>query len=403
MWKETESGIGVAARVCCRKGGKTVTKSGNEEIQKMEERRTEKQQEQEPFPELPMQWRNYGYEIVEMLGKGAYGAVYKLVKHRDTGEETVSALKVIEWRLTKQLVQSSQYGGDWERARRSMTRQFSRAENEVSILESFTGAEHIVQIKGSCLEKMPEENFWKLYIQMEYLQPLMDYVETHPLDEPEVIRLGIELCTALEQCHAAGVIHRDIKPDNIMVSENGSFQLGDFGVAREMVRGSMTVVGTYGYVAPEVTSADYDKTADIYSLGMVLYYFLNDRKLPFSDIEDPAERARYRISRKGVLPEPRKAFAQMRKIIGKACAYSPQDRYASAAEFRQALKEAQQYPYGFCPECGRRLVKKKGPYGEFVACSGFRKGDPSSCGYRRGLEKLLDELNRNDSAALEKQ
>ena len=71
------------------------------------------------------------------------------------------------------------------------------------------------------------------------------------MDETEVIRLGIELCRALEVCHRQGILHRDIKPGNILVSKDGEFKLGDFGVAREWVDASMTIVGTRSYLAPE--------------------------------------------------------------------------------------------------------------------------------------------------------
>ena len=128
---------------------------------------------EEQFPELPMQWRDHGYEIDQRLGKGAYGAVYRLVKNRGAENEEFSALKVISWELGTEQIR--EYDNDLEKARRNFSRLFNKAVNEVSILESLAGEAHIVQLKGSCIEKMPEENYCRLYIQMEYLTDLQFY------------------------------------------------------------------------------------------------------------------------------------------------------------------------------------------------------------------------------------
>ena len=351
------------------------------------------------FPELPMQWKNYGYEITEKLGEGISGSVYKLVKNKGEADEEISALKMISWTLNKKMVYR-EYGNDWVKARRDFTQFFNdKVAHEVSRLESFAGAENIVQIKGSCLEKMPEENFWKLYIQMEYLEDFTEYLgknymeKNETMDAEEVIRFGIEICSALEICHEKGIIHRDIKPDNLMVSKEGQFKLGDFGIAREPISGTMTVAGTPDYMAPEVKETTiYDKTADIYSLGLVLYYLSNDFRLPFADVADPEERINRRMKKDAVLPEPENAFADMRKLILKACAYDPKDRYQSAGEMKRALENIQKHPYGLCPKCGKVLVKKPGQYGAFVACTGYRKGNPDSCDYRMNLKKLMEQL-----------
>ena len=80
-----------------------------------------------------------------------------------------------------------------------------------------------------------------------------------------------------------------------MVFPKGYFKLGDFGVARQQISGTMTVIGSYDFMAPEVYKGmPYNQTADIYSLGMVLYYLANDFKLPFSEIQSSIER-RYRM------------------------------------------------------------------------------------------------------------
>lgn len=366
------------------------------------------------FPELPRQWENHGYEIDELLGQGSYGAVYRMVRDKGTAQEEYWALKVIKKNLTKKRIRS-QYHNDIMAARRDFGKEFNKLASEVNMLETFMDEKHIVQIKGSCLEKMPEENYWYAYIQMEYLTELMDYVYPEEEDlengsledcnsknqdfrfvegrmnQDEVIRLGIEICQALEVCHKENVLHRDIKPENIMVAKDGTFKLGDFGLAREWDDGSMTVIGTRNYMAPEVYDTFYDKSADIYSLGMVLYYFANDMRLPFWDIHDSIAQMNARC--KGELPEPKNAFGPMRRIILKACALDPKDRYQSATEMRADLETAKKNPYGFCPVCGSRLVKRVEENGIFLDCEKYRKDEPKGCTYTIEVNERLRELN----------
>lgn len=108
------------------------------------------------FPELPRQWSSHGYEIDELLGQGSYGAVYRMVRNKGTDQEEYWALKVIEKNLTKKRIRF-QYRNDIATARRDFGKEFNKLAREVNILESFMDEKHIVQIKGSCLEKMPEE------------------------------------------------------------------------------------------------------------------------------------------------------------------------------------------------------------------------------------------------------
>ena len=177
------------------------------------------------FPKLPIQWSENGYEITEELGHGSYGSVYKLVKDKGTENEEVSALKIINWTLDNNTVRY-EFTKDWDEARKSYAQRFDQMTQEVNLLESFVGMKTIVQLKGSCTEKMPELNYWKLYIQMEYLKDLMDFAdECNGLTRKQIVKLGIDICNALEVCHAKNIIHRDIKPANIMVSPKGYFKL----------------------------------------------------------------------------------------------------------------------------------------------------------------------------------
>lgn len=185
---------------------------------------------------------------------------------------------------------------------------------------------------------------------MELLTPIEHYIVKTPMNEERVLKLGIDLCQALEACEELSIIHRDIKPDNIFVNRFGSFKLGDFGIARTVdgtTRGTKT--GTYGYMAPEVFNGkEYNSTVDIYSLGIVLYQYLNGGRLPFmppvgqnvtmGDIENASAR---RFSEEKI-PQIEGIDPELSSIICKACASDSDDRYQSAGEFRKALLHYQE-------------------------------------------------------------
>ncbi len=166
------------------------------------------------------------------------------------------------------------------------------------------------------------------------------------LGESEVIRLGKDICKALMLCEARHIIHRDIKPQNILVSKFGDYKLGDFGVARVQDHTTKaTKMGTHGYAAPEVEHGHkYGKEADIYSLGITLYWLLNNRRMPFLNADESVKamknqealRRRYEGEK---LPAPKNGSAKLKQVVLKACAYRPEDRYRSAQELYDALSE----------------------------------------------------------------
>jgi serine/threonine-protein kinase len=156
--------------------------------------------------------------------------------------------------------------------------------SEVALLSQFKGHSNIVSYEGHTVTPLEDSFGWLICIRMELLTPLYEYLREHAMTQRDVIRLGTDICTALEVCEQNNIIHRDIKPENIFHSRFGTFKLGDFGIAREMERTSagMSKKGTYSYMAPEVYRGEaYDFTVDIYSLGIVLYRLLNNNRTPF--------------------------------------------------------------------------------------------------------------------------
>ena len=167
---------------------------------------------------------------------------------------------------------------------------------------------------------------------MEYVTSLPKYLKARSMTVREIIKLGIDICTALELCSKKGIIHRDIKDENILVNEDGVFKLGDFGIARELSGSgrAASMRGTPLYMAPEVYRGEkYNSAVDIYSLGIVLYKLLNNSRMPF--MPPYPEKIKYRDSEEALdrrisgeaLPLPVNGGDALGRIVVKACAYKP--------------------------------------------------------------------------------
>ena len=288
-----------------------------------------------------------GWETVRCLGSGSSGKVYELMKKDEYGGNFHSALKVIT-------IPSSQQ--EYDEMLRTMSEYQMRAKlrskvesisNEYRLMSVLKGHPNIVSCEDTMIVPHTDDIGWDIYIRMELLTSLPDYVHANGLTVSQVIKIGTDICSALELCRSNGIIHRDIKPQNIFVSKYGDYKLGDFGVAKEEnIRGAADKVGTYAYMAPEVyKNRPYDESVDIYSLGMVLYWLLNERKGPFvPNIAEPDSQqiadAQLRRFRGEALPAPKNGNAALKKVVLKACAYEPSERYMSPTEFKEALSLA---------------------------------------------------------------
>ena len=280
------------------------------------------------------------------LGKGSFSVVYKAVR-RDHGVESYAAIKVISIPTDPSEVDSLRSEGlDMNAARTYLQQIVTDFVNEIQLMESLKGVQNIVSVEDYKVVEKTGEIGWDIYIRMELLTSFNAYICDKKLTEKEVIKLGCDICTALEICAKRNIIHRDIKPENIFINNFGDFKLGDFGIARKLenMTGGLSQKGTFNYMAPEVAkSSKYDARVDIYSLGIVLYRLLNGNRLPFLDTKkqllDPNEKknAVDRRLRGEALPAPCDASPAMANLILRACAYDPNMRFTSATEMKQAL------------------------------------------------------------------
>lgn len=289
-----------------------------------------------------------GWEIVRCIGSGSSGKVYELKKKDEYGGDFHCALKVIsvpgsQKEYDEMLSTMSEFA-----MRAKLREKVEEISNEYRLLGALRGHPNVVNCEDQMI--IPHENDlgWDIYIRMELLQSLPDYVRENGMTVESVMKLGSDMCSALELCRENNIIHRDIKPQNIFVSRYGVFKLGDFGVAKaSSIRTSADKVGTYSYMAPEVYKGKgYDDRVDIYSLGMVLYWLLNERRGPFLPLppqtptSEQTTDAQIRRFRGELLPQPKNGSTALKKVVMTAVSYKIADRYAGPTEFKKALELA---------------------------------------------------------------
>jgi len=289
------------------------------------------------------------WQVEEQLGKGSYGTVYKAVR-RDNHIQSYAAIKVISIPSDSAEVESLRSEGLSEEGARTYFRGIvDDFVGEIRLMESLKGVQNIVSVEDYKVVESTDDLGWDIYIRMELLTPFNTYIRKKQMTEKEVIKLGIDICTALELCGRRNIVHRDIKPENIFINDFGYFKLGDFGIARKLenMTGGLSQKGTYNYMAPEVaTGTKYDARVDLYSLGIVLYRLLNCNRLPFIETEqqllNPNARkaAVERRIRGDKMNPPSQASSQVAAVIMRACAYNPESRFPDATAMKEALMKA---------------------------------------------------------------
>ncbi|GAA2416917.1 hypothetical protein GCM10010191_29200 [Actinomadura vinacea] len=262
-----------------------------------------------------------GYRVLEQVGEGGFSAVYRARQERL--DRTV-ALKVL-------LISAVDDGA---------MRRFQR---ECKITGRLSGHPHVVTVldTGTTRSGRP-------YITMEYFEhgALSDRLAREgPLPVGEVLRIGVKLAGALAATHETDVLHRDVKPQNILVSRYGEPALADFGIARlvDSFDPSHTQAFTPHHAAPEVLEGKAPGVgSDLYSLGSTLYQLLAGRPAFKGPRGEGIAPLMLRILHERPPPIERPDVpAPVAEVIGRAMAKTPEHRFSDAVEFAQALQRLQ--------------------------------------------------------------
>ena len=184
------------------------------------------------------------------------------------------------------------------------------------------------------------------YIVMEYVQGRdlkSIIVQGGPLMPERAVEIAMAICLALDAASARGIVHRDIKPQNIIVTGDGQIKVMDFGIARTAGGSAMTqtgtIMGTAQYISPEQAQGRVaDPRSDLYSLGIVLYEMLTG-KVPFNG-ENPVAIAYKHVREDPLAPSLMNPdiSPELEAVVMKALAKNPENRYQSAIEMRSDLE-----------------------------------------------------------------
>jgi serine/threonine-protein kinase len=261
------------------------------------------------------------YEILSILGKGAMGIVYKAL---DPDIDRQVAIKTIRFDLDSE-----------ETDNEEIMQRFIREAQAAGKLTH----PNIITIFDVGREKD------LTYIVMQFIEgPSLQRLIAHgeKFSIPEVTKLMEQVCSGLDFAHQHGIVHRDIKPGNILLDKNRKPYICDFGVARvdtSTLTQSGTAVGTPSYMSPEqVMGKKVDKRSDIFSVGCILYEFLTGRR-PFE--AESITTVIYKIINEEPpsLNEVKKGLpAGFEKVIGKALSKDPNDRYQNCNQLADDLR-----------------------------------------------------------------
>lgn len=287
------------------------------------------------------------WQAVEVLGEGGFGKVYK-AKRDSFGEEMYSAIKVIKIPNDPHEVDEMTTSGlTRDNIKNYYYKSVVGLVDEIKMMDKLKSAGHVVGIEDFEVVENESGFGWTIYIRMELLTNITDYLKTVEVTAEEVKKMAIHVLTALEHCHDLNIIHRDIKPANIFISKFGEYKLGDFGVSREVEKTNATLSqkGTKSYMAPEMVRMEkYGKNVDLYALGLTMYELLNHNRMPFlppyPETFFPTDREQAMLKRLMGQEFPEiEGIGALNEVIKKACHASAEQRYQTATQMKKALLE----------------------------------------------------------------
>ena len=202
---------------------------------------------------------------------------------------------------------------------------------EANVLQKLAQLEGFAALEKTQLVTKDDETGYDVYLLSKYKNTLAQQIRRNTLTQLSAVNLGLDLCTALTVCRKSGYLYVNLKPENIYLSENQEFQIGDIGFLKLDTLKYASLPERYfsKYTAPEITDAfsSLNATLDVYAVGLILYQIFNNGTLPTEDQSETQNN----------FPAPKYADREIADIILKACACDPEARWNDPVEMGQAL------------------------------------------------------------------
>ncbi len=281
------------------------------------------------------------YEILSELGSGSNGTTYRA---REIASGRPLILKHIPIPASQSQVQAlifSGAAGSEDEVQHYYERSVAELEAELALAQSLTGSACYLPFRDHQVDRREGAVGFDVYLVADFCQTLPTFLAGRDITVLDALNLGLDICDCIQTLHEAGLLCRNIKPENIYRTQRGTFLLGDLGLTRldELPYASLPDSEFGPYAAPEYADimSPLNMTGELYSLGLVLYRIFNGNHAPFVDEETSIRAAETKRCDGQPLPAPLYADYELAAIIQRACAFKPEDRYQTPAELRQDL------------------------------------------------------------------
>ena len=273
------------------------------------------------------------WKIVNRCNDGDFSVVYKATNNNGD----ICAIKEMNLPRTQDDMEILINAGIVSSLEEAATFFAQAVKNELDLMRKFKGNVNILELYDFAQEIDENRTNAKYYIRMEYAEDIKSYFERNGVSQKDVVKLGIDICTALELFYNHNITHNDIKPGNIFIDQAGNYKIGDFGIATKLGGNNFVPFGTLNYISPEVYNRKgSSNNSDLYSLGLVMYKLLSG-ELPFvSDNTTQRKAIEMRMSGIGI-PTIDGVDYQLMNIITKACDIDSTNRYANVIEMKNEL------------------------------------------------------------------
>ena len=291
------------------------------------------------------EWYTY-----KQIGSGTDGKVFSIYKEKYNGEREYSVLKII--RLSDNRNERKNFTDDnktFTNDDEYFDNLIKKITDNINKVRKSDASKYIVRYDDIEFRRASDGKGRLILLKLEGAKSLAEVTKELTFMNEEILRLGINICSALAKCREFGYIYPNLKPENIMFTQDGRCKLGDFGTfsCLEPAKTSVSYKRTQYYMAPEfIRSGNINCTADTYSLGLILYMLSNRNRLPFTEpypekitVNSLNEAVKKRMSAQQ-LERPVFASDELWSIIRKACNYNPNKRYFSPEQMLSDLKNA---------------------------------------------------------------